>query len=52
MDNKRIITDRLILRSFTTDDLDDIYTLLADEEVNRYLPWFPVKSREEAAAFY
>ena len=52
MDNKQITTDRLILRSFTADDLDDIYTLLADEEVNRYLPWFPAKSREEAAAFY
>lgn len=47
-----IETARLILRSFTGDDLDDLYALLRDEEVNRFLPWFPAKSPEDARAFY
>ncbi len=38
-------TKRLILRSFTEDDTDALYLLLSDQEVNTFLPWFPVKKQ-------
>ena len=41
-------TPRLILRKFTEADLAALYAIYRDEEVNTYLPWFPVKSMEEA----
>ncbi len=34
-----IQTARLLLRPFTTDDLDDVYEYMADAEVVRYLYW-------------
>jgi len=34
-----IPTARLLLRPFTTDDLDDVYEYMADAEVVRYLYW-------------
>ena len=48
----RIETKRLVLRTFTPDDMTPLYHLLRDAEVNTFLPWFPVKTMEEAAAFY
>ena len=45
-------TKRLILRSFTEDDIDALYLLLSDQEVNTFLPWFPVKNKAEAKQFY
>ena len=45
-------TDRLFLRSFREDDLNALYLLLRDQEVNTFLPWFPVRSVEETAAFF
>ena len=48
----RLETDRLILRKFGEADMEALYLLLRDEEVNTFLPWFPVKSAEEARAFY
>lgn len=45
-------TERLILREFTENDLDAVYRIFSDEEVNRFLPWFPVKTPEEAELFY
>ena len=45
-------TKRLILRSFTEDDTDALYLLLSDQEVNTFLPWFPVKNKAEANQFY
>lgn len=47
-----IETDRLILRRFETRDMEALYMLLRDEEVNTFLPWFPVKSLEETRDFY
>lgn len=44
-------TKRLWLRKFEPADVEAMYLLLSDEEVNQFLPWFPVKSREEAEAF-
>ena len=29
-----------------------LYLLVKDEEVNTFLPWFPVKNMEETRAFY
>ena len=48
----RLVTDRLVLRKFEEDDMPSLYRLLRDEEVNTFLPWFPVKSVEEARDFY
>ncbi|WP_124100550.1 GNAT family N-acetyltransferase [Ruminococcus sp. Marseille-P6503] len=52
MNTPELKTERLILRKFTKEDIEALYLLLRDEEVNRFLPWFPLKSMEEAKAFY
>lgn len=43
-----LLTPRLILRRFTPEDVPALFALLRDEEVNTFLPWFPVKTLEEA----
>ena len=43
-------TDRLILRKFEEGDAEALLTILEDREVNRFLPWFPLNSLEEAKA--
>lgn len=45
-------TERLILRSFNERDLDYIFEIFSDVEVNKYLPWFPLKTKEDALLFY
>lgn len=45
-------TERLLLRRFTENDLNAFFEIFRDEEVNRFLPWFPVKTMEKARAFY
>lgn len=40
-------TDRLVLRKFTDNDSDDMFLLYSDEEVNKFLPFFPFKTRAE-----
>lgn len=52
MEHIRIETDRLILRKFEESDLEAIYSLLSDEEVNTFLPWYPVKDMAEAKSFF
>lgn len=49
-----IITKRLIIRNFTnsTKDLEALYEIMSDIEVNKFLPWFPIKNLEETKAFY
>lgn len=47
-----IETERLILRKFTENDLEAIYKIYSDEEVNTFLPWFPLKTMEDAKIFY
>lgn len=44
-----ITTDRLLLRPFTLDDLDDVYAYQSLPEVARYLYWEP-RNREEVRA--
>ena len=51
MENTQIETPRLILRRFEEQDLDAVYLLFSDAEVNTFLPWFPVKDRDEAREF-
>ena len=46
-----LITERLILRKFTEEDREALYEILKDEEVNRFLPWFPAASLMEAETF-
>lgn len=48
----RIETERLILRPFTTEDIPALLEIHRDEEVNRFLPWFPLNTLEEAESFY
>lgn len=44
-------TERLILRKFIDKDVEALFEVLSDTEVNTYLPWFPLKSLEEARVF-
>lgn len=52
MNTPTLETDRLILRKFTENDIEALFLILKDEEVNRFLPWFPLKNMEEARKFY
>lgn len=47
-------TDRLVIRTFekTKNDITGLFNIMSDVEVNRFLPWYPVVNKEEAAAFY
>ena len=45
-------TERLLLRPFTAADIPAIFTIYSDVQTNRFLPWFPLQTREEAAALY
>ena len=48
----RLVTPRLILRRFAPEDIPAMLAIFSDREVNTFLPWFPVKTLEEARAFY
>jgi RimJ/RimL family protein N-acetyltransferase len=52
MDDKRIETNRLILRRFEEDDIEAIYLLFSDNDVNTFLPWYPLKDMNETKNFY
>lgn len=52
MNTPMLETERLILRKFTENDLEALFLILKDEEVNRFLPWFPMKNLEETWEFY
>ena len=52
MNTPTLETERLILRKFTEEDIKALFLILKDEEVNKYLPWFPIKNIEEAKTFY
>ena len=52
MSTPTLQTERLILRKFTENDLEALYRIYSDQEVNRFLPWFPLKSLDEAEALY
>ena len=48
----KIETNRLILRKFEKKDIQALYLLLKDEEVNTFLPWYPVKNIKDTEDFY
>lgn len=52
MNTPRLETERLILRKFIEDDIAALYLILKDEDVNTFLPWFPLKSMEEAGTVF
>ena len=45
-------TERLILRKFTENDIEALFVLLSDREVNTFLPWLPMKTFEETFEYY
>jgi ribosomal-protein-alanine N-acetyltransferase len=45
-------TQRLILKKFKEEDMEAIFLILKDEEVNKFLPWYPIKDLEETKKFY
>lgn len=52
MNTPQLETERLILRKFTEQDIEALYTLLSDRETNLFLPWFPLESPAEARRFF
>ncbi len=46
MPEKRIETDRLILRRFGPEDLQDLYEYLSDQDVVKYEPYQPMSLQE------
>lgn len=52
MNSPTFETERLVLRKFNENDLEAIYKIYSDEEVNKFLPWFPLKTMEEAKDLY
>ena len=52
MDTIRIETNRLLLRRFEENDMEAIYLLFSDKEVNSFLPWYPVKDMNDTKYFY
>lgn len=52
MNTPTIFTERLILRKFTKDDLEALFLILKDEDVNKFLPWYPMKNLEETQKFF
>ena len=52
MNTPTLKTEWLILRKFTENDLKAIYQIYSDEEANKFLPWFPLTTMEEAERFY
>ena len=45
-------TERLLLWKFSEQDIEAMLRIFADKETNRFLPWYPVKDRDEAQRFY
>ena len=39
------------MRKFELRNADELFRILSDEEINRFLPWFPHKTREETLRF-
>lgn len=48
----RLETERLILRKFTEEDMQALFDIYSDEEVNTFLPWLPIKSLDEAKTLF
>lgn len=44
-------TNRLYLRKFTESDLEPLFLIMSDREVNTFLPWFPFESLEQTEKY-
>lgn len=52
LNTPQLETERLRLRKFTENDIEALYLILTDKEVNTFLPWFPLKGIDEAKSFF
>ncbi|MBU9726181.1 GNAT family N-acetyltransferase [Diplocloster modestus] len=52
MNTPTLKTERLVLRKFTENDLEAMYIIYSDEEINKFLPWFPLRTMEDTKTFY
>lgn len=52
MNTPTLRTERLILRRFAENDLGALLLIFGDEEVNRFLPWYPLRDMHDARRFY
>ena len=52
MNTPALETKRLILRKFTEEDMKALFLILKDVEVNKFLPWYPMKNIGETRKFY
>lgn len=52
MNTPTLKTERLILRKLTENDFDAMYKIFSDVDVNKFLPWFPLKTIEDVKTFY
>lgn len=52
MNTPALETGRLMLRKFMERDMEALFLILKDEEVNQFLPWYPIKSMEETEIFF
>lgn len=52
MNTPTLVTKRLILRKFTKEDIEALFLILKEEEVNTFLPWYPMKNIEQTKEFY
>ncbi|KXF71665.1 GNAT family N-acetyltransferase [Enterococcus faecalis] len=52
MNTPTLETERLILRKFTDEDMEALFLILKDNEVNKFLPWYPMKDIKETKKFY
>src|SRR5215213_9862955 len=46
----KIETERLLLRMYRRDELEDVYRLITDREVRRFLPKFPAEKTDVLAS--
>ena len=44
--------NNIVIFNFEADDLEVLYKIFSDEEVNRFLPWFPLKTISDAEQFF
>lgn len=51
MNTPTLETERFILRKFSENDLEALFKIYSDKEVNRFLPWYPLKTMDEAKQF-
>lgn len=51
MNAQVLYTDNLIIRRFEESDIHALYVILSDEEVNRFLPWYPMNDIYETRRF-